>query len=72
MRTAQRRVMKSKWFLPLFSCFLGVMIFGAQAIGGHAGSGLVSLGIMVGVGALLLAGGRSETVRGHRPLTTDR
>jgi len=46
--------------------FLGAVIFGAQAIGGNPGSGVVSLGIMVVFGALLLAGGRRETVRGLR------
>jgi hypothetical protein len=66
MRTAARSFTKSKWFLPLFCVFLGLLIFGAEAIGGHAGGGLVSLGIMVVFGALLLAGGRSETVRGLR------
>jgi hypothetical protein len=60
------QITKSKWFLPLFSVALGLVMFGAQAIGGHAGSGLGSLGIMVGFGALILFGGRSETIRGLR------
>jgi hypothetical protein len=60
------RVTETKWFLPLFSVVLGLVIFGAQWIGGDAGSGLVSLGIMSAFGALVLFGGRSETIRGLR------
>ena len=60
------RVSETKWFLPLFSVALGLVIFGAQWIGGDAGSGLVSLGIMTAFGALVLLGGRSETIRGLR------
>ena len=60
------RVTETKWFLPLFSVALGLVIFGAQWIGGDAGSGLVSLGIMTAFGALVLLGGRSETIRGLR------
>jgi hypothetical protein len=57
---------KSKWFLPLFSVALGLVIFGAQSIGGHTSDGVGSLGIMVVFGALILFGGRSETIRGLR------
>jgi hypothetical protein len=60
------RVTRSRWFLPLFSVALGIVIFAAQWIGGDPGSGLVSLGIMVAFGGLLLFGGRSETIRGLR------
>jgi hypothetical protein len=41
-------------------------VFGAQAIGGHPGSGLVSWGILAFTGAIFLFGGRSETIRGLR------
>ncbi len=57
---------KSKWCLPLFAVALGVVMCVAQAIGGHTGSGFVSLGIMVAFGAAILFGGRSETIRGLR------
>ena len=57
---------KSKWFVPLFSVTLGIVVFAAQWIGGDPGSGLVSLCIMGAFGALLLFGGRSETIRGLR------
>ncbi len=61
------RMTRSKWFLPLFSVALGLAFFAAQWIGGDAGSGLVSLGIMAAFGALILLGGsRSETIRGLR------
>jgi hypothetical protein len=57
---------KSKWFVPLLSVALGIVVFVAQWIGGDPGSGLESLGIMAGFGALILLGGRSETIRGLR------
>jgi hypothetical protein len=60
------RISRSRWFLPLFAVALGVAMFVAQWIGGNPVSGLVSLGIMAGFGALILVGGRSETIRGLR------
>ena len=60
------RITRTKWFMPLFAVALGVAFFAAQWVGGSASEGLVSLGIMVGFGALVLLGGRSETVRGLR------
>ena len=57
---------RSKWFLPLFAVALGVVIFAAQWIGGSPLNGLGSLGIMAAFGALVLLGGRSETIRGLR------
>ena len=60
------QITRSKWFLPLFAVGLGLVIFGAQWIGGNPGSGLGSLGIMTAFGALVLLGGRSETIRGLR------
>jgi hypothetical protein len=60
------QVTRTKWFLPLFAVALGLIMLGAQWIGGHLESGLGSLGIMTAFGALVLLGGRSETVRGLR------
>ena len=60
------RVVRSKWFLPLFALALGVVVFVAQWIGGDPGSGLVSFAILAGFGLLVLLGGRSETIRGLR------
>ena len=57
---------RSKWFLPLFAVALGVVLLLAQWVGGNPGSGLVSFGIMSVFGALVLVGGRSETIRGLR------
>jgi hypothetical protein len=57
---------KSRWFLPLFALALGVVMLAAQWIGGNLAGGLGSLGIMAAFGALVLLGGRSETIRGLR------
>ena len=60
------QITRSKWFVPLFAVALGVIVFVAQWIGGDPGSGLISLAIMAGFGALILLGGRSETIRALR------
>jgi hypothetical protein len=60
------RVTKSKWFVPVVAVALGLVVFAAQWIGGDPGSGLESLAILTGFGALILLGGRSETIRGLR------
>jgi len=60
------RICRSKWFLPLFSVALGVIVFAAQWIGGNPASGLVSFGILTAFGAIFLFGGRSDTIRGLR------
>jgi hypothetical protein len=60
------KMCRSKWTFPLFATALGLVMFGAQWIGGHPQAGLGSLGIMVAFGALVLLGGRSETIRGLR------
>ncbi len=65
-RSYSMRVCKSKWYLPAFGVFLGLLMLAAQWIGGHLGDGLVSLGIMTFTSGLLLVGGRSETIRGLR------
>jgi Flp pilus assembly protein protease CpaA len=60
------RMAKSKWFVPSFAVALGIVVFVAQWIGGNPLSGLGSLAIMTAFGAVLLFGGRSETIRGLR------
>ena len=60
------QIAKSKWFVPLFAVALGIVMLVAQWIGGNPLSGLGSLAIMTAFGALLLFGGRSETIRGLR------
>ena len=59
-------VTKTKWFLPLSCVLLGVAVLVAQWIGGDARSGLISFASLAVFGALILLGGRSETVRGLR------
>jgi hypothetical protein len=59
-------VTKTKWFLPAFCVALGAIVFVAQWIGGDARSGLISFASLAIFGALILLGGRSETVRGLR------
>ena len=60
------RMTRSQRFVPLLAVALGIVVFAAQWIGGDPGSGLESLGIMAGFGALVLLGGSSETIRGLR------
>jgi hypothetical protein len=60
------QITRSKWFLPLFAVALGLAMFSAQWVGGDPVSGLGSLAIMTAFGALVLFGGRSETIRGLR------
>ena len=57
---------RSRWFLALQAVALGIVVFAAQSVGGDPVSGLESLGIMTAFGALILFGGRSETIRGLR------
>lgn len=57
---------RSKWFQPLLAVGVGVLFLAAMWIGGDARTGVYSLVVMVGFGALILLGGRSETVRGLR------
>jgi hypothetical protein len=60
------KLTKNKWFLPIFSVALGVLILVAEWIGGHRRAGIYSLIAMTVFGLLILVGGRSETVRGLR------
>jgi hypothetical protein len=57
---------KSKWFLPLFSLALGLVLMAALWIGGDPAGGVVSLLVLAAFGAVFLLGGRSETIRGLR------
>jgi|SRR6185437_1584524 hypothetical protein len=66
MPTERRNPLRSKWFLPLFAVFLGVVFFAAQAIGGDPGGGAISFAILAVFGLAVLLGGRSETIRGLR------
>ena len=57
---------RTKWFLPLFSVALGLIFLAALWAGGERRAGLESLAIMVGLGLLILLGGRSDLIRGLR------
>ena len=57
---------RSKWFQPLLAVVFGFVFLAALWIGGDPEGGLYALAVMVGFGALILLGGRSETVRGLR------
>jgi hypothetical protein len=59
-------IMRSKWFLPLFSLGLGVVVLAVSWAGGSLSSGLISLAVMAGFGLFILLAGRSETIRGLR------
>jgi hypothetical protein len=61
-----RGITRSKWFLPSFSLFLGLVVLGASWLGGHPGAGAVSLAILAAFGLFFLLAGRSETIRGLR------
>ena len=41
-------ITRSKWFLPLFSVALGVVMLAALWIGGHAEDGVFSLAVIAG------------------------
>jgi hypothetical protein len=66
METAMRDkpFWRSRWWMPLFALALGAAMFGAFAIGGDAGQGALSFGVMAAVAGLFWFGGRSETLRG--------
>jgi hypothetical protein len=65
MQTATSRpIHRSRWWMPAFSVFLGLLMLGAFWIGGSLSEGLWSLGVMVALAAGILVFGRSETVRG--------
>ena len=60
------QVTRSKWFQPAVAVALGLLIFAAIWIGGDPRTAVYSLLIMVGFAAVILFGGRSETIRGLR------
>ena len=55
---------RSRWWMPSFCLFLGALIFAAFAVGGAAGEGAISFGVMALLGAVFLFGRRSETLQG--------
>jgi len=61
-----RAITASKWFLPLFSIGIGVVILAAAWLGGQLVVGLIALIVLTGFGLFVLLAGRSETIRGLR------
>ena len=64
MRSARREWWRSRWWMPAFSLFLGVLVLTAMWIGGERDGGLKSFAIFVALAALFGLGGRSDTLRG--------
>jgi hypothetical protein len=60
-----------KWAVPLFCLFLGIAFLVVFWIAGNPGAGVGPLVIMVGYGALLLFGGRSEIIKVLRDQPSD-
>jgi hypothetical protein len=59
----QMRIYKSRWLVPGLSVAMGMIFLGVQWASGDLGGGLVSLAIMVGLAAVLVAfSGRSALV----------
>jgi hypothetical protein len=58
------KYMRSRYFMPLFSLFMGALVLGAFAIGGDVKNGLYSVPLFVGLAALFFFARRSETVQG--------
>ena len=59
------RLYKTRWFMPSFALFLGLVMLGAFWIGDNLGQGLFSFGVMAFVAALFYFGARrSETLAG--------
>ena len=64
MPTTSKPFWRSRWWMPAFSLFLGLLILAASWIGGNREDGLIGLGVMTAVGLLFLFGQRSETIAG--------
>jgi hypothetical protein len=66
-RPSEHRVWwTAKWIVPGFAVLLGLVEWVAFAVGGDPGAGAIGFFILAAFGALLLLGGRSESIRGMR------
>ena len=65
-RNRRQAITSSKWFLPLFSIGIGVVILLTSWLGGQLAVGLIALVVLTGFGLFVLLAGRSETIRGLR------
>jgi hypothetical protein len=60
-----KSITSSRWWMPLFSLALGLIMFGAFAIGGSVGDGVFAFGVMAVLAAVFAIGAtRSETLGG--------
>ena len=66
MQAERKSWWMNRWVQPAICVVLGLGMWAAFWAGGQPGTGASSLAIMAGFGAILLFGGRSETVRGMR------
>jgi len=66
LKSISCRVFTTRWFMPVFTVALGVALGGAQWIGGDRETGLTTMALFVAIAALLVLGGRSETIRALR------
>jgi hypothetical protein len=59
------RLYKTRWYMPAFALFIGLVMLGAFWIGDNLGEGIGAFGVMALVAALFYFGGRrSETLAG--------
>jgi len=63
-RGGKRPWWRSRWWMPLFSVFLGTAVLVAFWVGGSPREGLYGFAVMGGLGLVFLFGSRSETIRG--------
>ena len=62
---AMSRLYRTRWFMPSFALFLGLVMLGAFWIGDNLSEGVFSFGVMACVAALFYFGARrSETLAG--------
>ena len=65
MPTTNRPFWRSRWWMPGFSVFLGLLILGAAWIGDNRGEGLFGLAVMVALALVFVVfGRRSDTLAG--------
>ena len=56
--------MRSRWFMPLFTLFLGALTAGASALGGHPVQALFALALFAAIAAAFFFLRGSETLQG--------
>jgi len=56
--------MRSRYFMPLFSLFMGALVLTAFAIGGDVKNGLLAIPLFAGIAAVFFFARRNETIQG--------